>query len=158
MNSLHVEIPMPVAAISKNGSHGTWHKQQELFQQAKTDAYNCIVNVRNNSPCQLPWTGPVVVLVRWYARSRPFPDFDNMVARLAPAMDAAQAANLFGNDNQIVGQVLIHAGLSKEPRVALTFGFMTVDTWNAFMAPLRAKIEGSVCLGSSQIGMATVGH
>lgn len=118
VDAVRVCLPVPPIELSKNGRvhRIVWNR---LFQQYKQVATNRLRELMDWQG--YGWNCPVQVTVRWYAKTRRFPDQDNGIARLAPYCDAAQAAGLIVDDCQIRG-ISIEFFVDREnPRVEIVF-------------------------------------
>lgn len=115
VDTLSVTLPVPPMGLSKN-SRVHWTTRHRLFQEHKLIAKNKIDEQMDFTEWR--WAGRVWVEIVWYSRGRA-PDADNCIARVAAAIDGAQAAGLYRDDVQIAGYSVER--LSGPPRVVLTF-------------------------------------
>lgn len=117
-NTIHVTLPVPPYALSKNGRVHPIERNR-LFQQHKLVAVN---RLREAMDWQgYGWNCPIQVTVRWYKPTKRAIDQDNATARCSAYFDAAQAAGLIANDAQI-RDISIEFDVDKQnPRVEVTF-------------------------------------
>lgn len=115
-----ITIPIPPATLSKNG-RAHWRTKHRAFQEAKDNAYAALCE--ELGALQVGDAGRLVLDVIWrYSNQSHIPDADNIIARLSPAMDAAQFIGLVDNDRDISIGLMTAARCRKgEERVMIRF-------------------------------------
>ena len=119
MNSISVTLPLPSNVLGKNQGHGHWFGRNRAVRDHATLGTNAIRQALPRD--HEPWTGPVIVTIRWFGRGGPLPDVDNIIARCCAYTDASQHAGLLADDKQITDFVVERDYDRDEPRVELTF-------------------------------------
>lgn len=122
---LEITLPLPYRELSPNHTVGS--RGQRLAKSAKVKRYRnesceaamvAVADLEDWRACGFPWL-EAVIQIRWFAKTKPFPDADNALASLKAAFDGLVDAGVLSDDRRVTYPPVEIAKDADWPRVEL---------------------------------------